>query len=275
MTLNLQRNVAHYLYAENAPLKQKILQSNDEHRDELSKWTKKCGVLGNDIGRLRKQIEYLEERMSFWSTKCGVLGNEVGRLRKQLVAMENDYRTERCRLNNDIDQLRANKAEFDSESKNVLEKDQPEECIDKFECLNSTLSEVNIRSDSDSLHENTLQGHQMNEEKIIDTIKDSDNFESELDSQQSWLQNATDEETKHDAVENNDESGDIDLSSIQHINGHNEVHDDEEIKQKPKFSLWNALKKHVATKYKQVKSKRDVPSASSTLTSDQFSETEY
>lgn len=93
-----------YLYSEIARLKQQLatqsVQLATQKTDDqawLPFWTRKCGLMGNEIGRLRKQLLEVEAQhqtiLALWEDKCEKLTKELDEIRKKVLTNDTEHNT--------------------------------------------------------------------------------------------------------------------------------------------------------------------------------------
>lgn len=248
----IERPTPGYLNTEIAHLKEYIWEMEDNHRLALGEWTRKCGQLGNQIGRLRRQIndkenEYRAEldrmnndhraALNTWIKKCDQLGNEMGSLRK-FVNKEVGQQAELDQMTLEIDRLRQRLLDKEIECDLQLKKSSAKESEmnNELKALRSKLAEVSMENGKLLDRSNV---HPIKNEKVDlnATINTCDNSECERAGQKSL----------NNSVETTDQIGGSQQDLAARIAEQVLEDDDEELKRKSKSSLWNTLKRHIST----------------------------
>lgn len=268
MSSNNAKPESGHLYVEIAHMKEYIWEMEDNHRRTLSEWTRKCGQLGNEIGRLRKQLgDYDTEHraeldrvdnnhrsaLNTWMKKCDQMGSEIGPLR-QFVSKTIQQQTELDQLTHEIDLLR----------QRLLEKET--ECSSKFEMGLANETELNneLKGLRSKLAEISIENANLRERCCVTQTKDDamdlngtintcDISQCELDEEKIHL---------NDSVETTDLSKGSQQDLVPCVTEQG-LEDDEDLKRKSKSSLWETLKRRMSAKGKREK---DHVCTSSTLT---------
>lgn len=278
MANNQEKKASGHLYTEIARLKQQILEIDEQHRTELSTWTRKCGQLGNEIGNLRKQLAEQEchlptvhqEPLSFWTKRCGDMGNEIGRLRKQLADKESSLTAEHqatlhswsktCgELVTEIGRLRKklsskeieyqterDQAKFEIEvlrqrfEKLEFEQQQQRTVFDLNELIEQGAELMGEILDTCAQQLESVQINDVEADRIVKTYYSSDGETDEVIN-------------VNESAVNEDLSGSI-TEDLLPIVTDQKIQPQETVKQKPKSVFWTTMKRHVSLKGKLAKS---------------------